>query len=64
MPDGPAGTELDFSDEDIIIARYEKELEDGLFEFEIGKEMVRELLNRKKKYTAVLAVNDSSPAEL
>lgn len=49
---------LDFSDEDIIIARYEKELEDGLFEFEIGKEMVRELLNRKKKYTAVLAVND------
>lgn len=49
---------LNFSDEDIIIARYEKELEDGLFEFEIGKEMVRELLNRKKKYTAVLAVND------
>jgi LacI family transcriptional regulator len=50
--------DLSFSDEDIIIAQYEKELENGLYEFEIGKEMVQKLLNKKKKYTAVLAIND------
>lgn len=49
---------LSCSDEDIIIAQYEEELENGLYEFEIGKEMVRKLLNQKKKYTAVLAIND------
>ncbi len=49
---------LDLSEEDIIIAQYEKELKDGLYEFEIGKEMVRDLLNRKKKYSAILAIND------
>ncbi|PKL14030.1 MAG: LacI family transcriptional regulator [Spirochaetae bacterium HGW-Spirochaetae-4] len=48
----------EFTDEDIIIAPYEYEFEDGLYEFEVGQDLVKILLERKKKYTAILAVND------
>jgi len=49
---------LPFSEDDIIIAQYEKELGEGLYEFEIGKELVQKLLGQSKDYTAVLAIND------
>ncbi|WP_422479195.1 LacI family DNA-binding transcriptional regulator [Pleomorphochaeta sp. DL1XJH-081] len=49
---------LEFTDEDIIIAPFERELDDGLYEFEVGRDLVDLLINRVKKYTAILAVND------
>lgn len=50
--------DLKFEDDDIIIAPFERELDDGLYEFEVGRDLVDILIRKPKKYSAVLAVND------
>jgi len=46
------------SDEDIFVYTDEREIDNGLFEFEAGKELAKQLMQSGRSYTAVLAVND------
>ena len=46
------------SPEDIIESSFEREMDDGLFEFEAGRELAQQLLHASRRYTAVVAVND------
>ena len=47
-----------FSDEDVIEASGEKETETGLYEFELGKQLVDLFLGQENKYSAIIAIND------
>lgn len=49
---------LSFQDDDIIAASYEREIDDGLYEFELGVSLVHIMLEQKRKYTAIIALND------
>lgn len=44
--------------EDIFVADVEKESDIGMYEFETGCQLAKELLQRKKKYTAIVTIND------
>jgi len=48
----------DFSDSDVFIAHGEKESNTGLYEFDIGKQLTETLLQNRRKYTAIIAIND------
>lgn len=50
--------ELSFGPEDIITVSYEGDVDDGLYEYTIGMTLAKEMLEQKKKYTAVIALND------
>lgn len=45
-------------EEDIFVFTNEREIDDGLFEFEAGKVLAQQMTNSGRGYTAVLAVND------
>lgn len=49
---------LRFGEEDIFKASGEEETENGLYEFELGKELVEMFIGRRKDYSAIIAVND------
>lgn len=49
---------LTVREEDIFIYSDEREIDDGLFEFESGKELSRRLIKADRGYTGVVAVND------
>lgn len=49
---------LQLTDDDVFAAPVEIELENGLYEFEAGMMLAKELLQRGKKYTAAIANND------
>jgi LacI family transcriptional regulator len=49
---------IQLADDDIFVVHDERELEDGLYEFEAGIMLAQELLQRNKKYTAIIANND------
>ncbi|MDO5299813.1 MAG: LacI family DNA-binding transcriptional regulator [Clostridia bacterium] len=44
--------------QDIFESHAERELDDGLYEFEAGKELARDILACGRAYTAIVAVND------
>lgn len=44
--------------EDIIESSFEREMDNGLFEFEAGRELAQRLLHAPRRYTGVVAVND------
>ena len=46
------------SGEDIFVFTNEREIDNGLFEFEAGRELAGRLIQSGRGYTAVLAVND------
>lgn len=46
------------SDEDVLVFTEEREIDNGLFEFEAGKELARQLVQSGRGYTGVVAVND------
>lgn len=50
--------QMQLTENDIIVAPSEYELENGLYEFDAGVFLAKELLKREKKYTAVIAIND------
>lgn len=47
-----------FSDKDVFVASVEKESNTGLYEFEVGLQLIEKLLQSNKKYTAIIAIND------
>lgn len=49
---------LPFSPDDVFVAPFERELDNGLFEFEAGKELGKSLLSAQRSYTGIVAVND------
>ena len=49
---------LPVREEDVLIYADEREIDDGLFEFESGKELARRLMQAQGGYTGVVAVND------
>lgn len=50
--------DVSISDEDVFIYTDEREIDNGLFEFEAGKELAKQLALCGRSYTAVVAVND------
>lgn len=46
------------SSEDVLVYTDEREIDNGLFEFEAGQELARRLAQSGRGYTAVVAVND------
>lgn len=48
----------DFSDRDVFIAHTETESNTGLYEFEIGRQLAESVLRSRKKYSALIAIND------
>lgn len=49
---------LKFEHEDIISVTYEDDVDDGLYEYNIGAILAKKMLEQKKDYTAVIALND------
>ncbi len=49
---------LTFGQNDIISVTYEDDLNDGLYEYNIGAILAKKMLEQEKKYTAVIALND------
>lgn len=49
---------LPVCDDDIFVFSNERELDNGLFEFEAGRELAQQLIHSGRGYTAVIAVND------
>lgn len=49
---------LTLEQEDIITVPYEDDIDDGLYEYNIGVILAKKTLARPKKYTAVIALND------
>lgn len=50
--------DIPFTDADIIAASAEAESDTGMYEFELGRQLVADLLQRRRDYTAVIAAND------
>ena len=54
-----ASNRIAFGPGDCFVAEHEVESETGMYEFDMGKELMLRLLNRRaRKYTAVIAAND------
>lgn len=51
-------TGVAFSDEDVFVADTEIESDTGLYEFEVGKRLARDLLQSRRQYSAIIAIND------
>ncbi len=49
---------LKLKDEDVIVGSYERESDDGLYEYELGVSLVKQMLESGNGYTAVVALND------
>ena len=49
---------LTFDHNDIISVPYEDDVDDGLYEYNIGAVLAKKMLAHKKKYTAIIALND------
>ena len=49
---------LRMSDSCIYEAKAERELDNGHYEFEMGKQLIREFLQNKASFTAIIAIND------
>lgn len=49
---------IPFSDDDLFEAETESEIDSGMYEFEAGKQLMWRALESRKRYTAVIAVND------
>lgn len=49
---------LTFDREDIISVTYEDDVDDGLYEYNIGAILAKKMLEQNKNYTAVIALND------
>ena len=49
---------LKFSEEDVFLAPREYESDTGMYEFEIGLQLTEKLLKKKRRYTAIIAIND------
>lgn len=49
---------LTYEPEDIISVTYEDDVDDGLYEYNIGAILAKKMLEKEKKYTAVIALND------
>lgn len=49
---------LPFGSDDIITAPYEDDVDEGLYEYNIGMVLAKKMLSQSKKYTAVIALND------
>lgn len=47
-----------FNDSDIFVAHTENESNVGMYEFEVGSQLTKSILESKKKYTAIIAIND------
>lgn len=50
--------QVPFSDADIFAASAEAESDTGMYEFELGRHLVDQLLQRKEVYSAIIAIND------
>ena len=53
-----AGKDCGFSDEDVFEATVEEESYTGIYEFEIGYQLTGDVLRSRKKYTAIISIND------
>lgn len=53
-----AGKDRRFSDEDVFEATAEEESYTGIYEFEIGYQLTGDVLRSRKKYTAIISIND------
>lgn len=49
---------LTIDPEDVITVSYEGDIDEGLYEYTIGITLAQKMLKQKKKYTAVIALND------
>lgn len=49
---------LAFEPQDIITVPFEGDIDEGLYEYNIGITLAKKMLEQKKKYTAVIALND------
>ena len=49
---------IPFSEKDIFIASNETEIETGIYEFFLGKQLVDQFLKSSGRYTAIIAIND------
>lgn len=49
---------LTLADEDIFIGSLEQELDEGMYEFEVGKKLASQLLRSERSYTAIISTND------
>ena len=50
--------EIPFSEADIFVANTEAESDTGMYEFELGRQLVDQLLQRREPYSAIIAIND------
>ena len=46
------------SDSDVFVAHTESESDTGLYEFELGRQLVDTFLQSRRKHTAIIAIND------
>ena len=60
IQDAAAASKTDFDAEDIFTADTEEEADVGQYEFELGKMLVKKFLDSKRKYTAIIAINDTT----
>ena len=49
---------IDFSEKDVFVANAEEESDTGLYEFELGRKLVKDFMKQRKKYSAIIAIND------
>ena len=49
---------ISFSDSDVFVANAEEESDTGLYEFELGRKLVKDFMKQRKKYSAIIAIND------
>lgn len=49
---------INFSDSDVFVAHTESESDTGLYEFELGRQLVDTFLQNRKKHTAIIVIND------